>query len=1023
MKLRFLSLIISLTSLTSMSSAFAEETPASSSEAGAPIIEEVIVTGSLLPRGDFTSNAPITTVSSEQFEMTNTMNVESLINSMPQVIGGSDRSSNFGLGIATANLRGLGENRTLVLVNSRRFVPTFPDAGTVDLNFIPVGLIDRVEILTGGASAAYGSDALAGVINFILKDDVVGWDFNFGTQLTDRGDGEMTNFNITNGGKFAGGKGKYLAHFDILDRSSVKYKDRSFSSFEFVDGVDADGQRSLVRSFGSFPFTDSLSTIAFADPFNPLTQIIPLGHSEFDSNGVLSPTCNWPNEFCDITNSDAAGDLNDASFLSMPQERIAFKGNMSFEISDKVQFYADLTYSTSNVNSGWRGPFIGLPTDAEYTIPIDNNPFIAEQAKFILGLGTPTIEGQFGGGNSAKIDEDNDGLPDFVTPVYFWRHFEEEFGNTEWKREFETYQLEAGIKGEINQYWDYDVFIQVGEVDTRFETTPLIDVDRLQQALLVDANGNCVDTSNGCVGADIYRPNGLSPEAAKFVLADPEVGIYNAKNKQTVLMGTISGNTAGWFEMPGDAGPVGAVLGFEYREVKAKQQTHPDIENNQYEGWADWYPFSLDAGTENFSIFSEALVPLASGKKGIDFLELELGARYTDHSETGGTTTWKAALAYYPVPDIQIRASKNNAMRSPSISELFQYQEAEFNLPEPCIGDPQFSGRPGFAFVTYPGNEEYSGLFIPINDDLREICLAQGVPEERLFSASGFTPTFSELTGGNLDLEPETSETLSFGFVWTPYAIDGLSVAVDYYRVEIENYINRTPINLLELWATCFDVTRPASGIGSKSCNAITRNEQGDVTQIFRGYQNLGLHELAGWDLNLSYNTEFLSGYLDINYVATKITKRTIEDSGWGDVNLTCVGIFNGDCDNIVDYPVPDFKHRMVLAWSRDKLNLQLVWKLLGSLDDGDERIEHVVEKLDAYSLVDLSSSYLLSDSLEIVLGVKNLLDEQPQAAGSNISSLALTNSRVRELGSTNTIPQFYDVFGRTLFLRVSMSL
>ena len=165
-----ISLIISLTSLTSISSAFAEETPASSSEAGAPIIEEVIVTGSLLPRGDFVSKAPIATISSTQFEMSNTVNVEQLINSMPQVVGGADRSSTFGQGIATANLRGLGENRTLVLVNSRRFVPTFPDGGTVDLNFIPVGLIDRVEILTGGASAAYGSDALAGVINFILKD-------------------------------------------------------------------------------------------------------------------------------------------------------------------------------------------------------------------------------------------------------------------------------------------------------------------------------------------------------------------------------------------------------------------------------------------------------------------------------------------------------------------------------------------------------------------------------------------------------------------------------------------------------------------------------------------------------------------------------------------------------------------------------------------------------------------------------------------------------------------------------------
>ena len=1023
MKLVLPSLFLLVQTFICTNTLLADET--TSREVKIPVIEEVIVTGSLLPRGDFVSNAPITTVSSEQFEMTNTMNVESLINSMPQVIGGSDRSSNFGLGIATANLRGLGENRTLVLVNSRRFVPTFPDAGTVDLNFIPVGLIDRVEILTGGASAAYGSDALAGVINFILKDEMNGWDFNFGTQLTDRGDGEMTNFNVTNGGNFAEGKGKYLAHFDILDRSSVKYKDRSFSSFELTDGVDANGQRALVRSSGSFPFTDSLSTIAFIDPFNPLT-LGPngrfLGHSEFDANGVLSPSCDWPAENCDITNSDAASDLNDASYLSMPQERLAFKGNMALEITDQIEFYADLTFSTSEVDSGWRGPFIGLPTDAEYTIPIDNNPFIAEQAKYILGLGTPTIEGQFGGGQSAKIDEDRDGLPDFVTPVYFWRHFQEEFGDTEWKREFETYQLELGLRGEINQFWDYDVFIQVGEVDTRFETTPLIDVDRLQQALLVDADGNCVDSSNGCVGADIYRPNGLSPEAVAFVLADPEVGIYNARNRQTVVMGTISGNTSSWFSMPGDAGPIGAVLGFEYREVEAKQQTHPDIENNQYEGWADWYPFSLDAGTDNLSIFTEALVPLASGKKGIDFLELEIGARYTDHSETGGTTTWKAALAYYPIPDIQIRASKNSAMRSPSISELFQYQEAEFNLPAPCIASSE-GGLPGLAWVTYPGNEEYNSLYVPRDARLREICLSQGVPEERLFSASALTPTFSELTGGNLNLEPETSETLSFGFVWTPYTIDGLSVAVDYYQVEIENYINRTPINLLELWATCFDLTRPASGIGSKSCNAITRNEQGDVTEIFRGFQNLGLHELTGWDINVSYNTEFLGGYLDINYVATKISKRTIEDSGWGDVNLTCVGIFNGDCDNIVDYPVPDFKHRTVIAWSKDRLNLQLVWKLLGSLSDGDDDIEHVVEKLDTYSLVDLSSSFFLSDSLEVVAGVKNLLDERPQAVGSNISSLALSNSRVRELGSTNTIPQFYDVFGRTVFLRVSMTL
>ena len=211
MRMRQYSLCLAITSLLAVGSqAFAQQ---DSAVAESPelndsiVIEEVFVTGSLLPKGDFVSKAPVATISSTQFEMSNTTNVEALINSMPQVVGGADRSSTFGQGIATANLRGLGENRTLVLINSRRFVPTFPDGGTVDLNFIPVGLIDRVEVLTGGASAAYGSDALAGVINFILKEETDGWEINAGAEITERGDSEIYNFNITNGGTFAGGKG------------------------------------------------------------------------------------------------------------------------------------------------------------------------------------------------------------------------------------------------------------------------------------------------------------------------------------------------------------------------------------------------------------------------------------------------------------------------------------------------------------------------------------------------------------------------------------------------------------------------------------------------------------------------------------------------------------------------------------------------------------------------------------------------------------------------------------------------
>ncbi len=218
-------------------------------------IEEVFVTGSLLPKGDFVSKAPIATITSSQFEMSNAVNVENLINTMPQVVGGADRSSSFGQGIATANLRGLGENRTLVLINSRRFVPTFPDGGTVDLNFIPVGLIDRVEILTGGASAAYGSDAMAGVINFILKEETDGWEFNAGAEITEQGDSEIFNFNLTNGGSFAGGKGSYLVHADYLEREPLYFTDRNLTKAGLIDSVGPNGDLGLQNAPNRFPIT------------------------------------------------------------------------------------------------------------------------------------------------------------------------------------------------------------------------------------------------------------------------------------------------------------------------------------------------------------------------------------------------------------------------------------------------------------------------------------------------------------------------------------------------------------------------------------------------------------------------------------------------------------------------------------------------------------------------------------------------------------------------------------------------
>lgn len=982
------------------------------------VVEEVFVTGSLLPKGDFVSKAPIATITSSQFEMSNSVNVENLINSMPQVVGGADRSSSFGQGIATANLRGLGENRTLVLINSRRFVPTFPDGGTVDLNFIPVGLIERVEILTGGASAAYGSDALAGVINFILKEETDGWEFNGGGEITERGDAEIYNFNLTNGGTFAGGKGSYLVHGDFLKREPIYYTDRPLTSTGLVDSVSGDGSLSLRNADNRFPITSN------AGLFIPnFTGQGPQGYfGLFDNSGGL----NLSPAIGDVYGASAWGtpdgsadfdNINGFSYLQLPQERQSFKGKVSYDFG-KIEAYADVYYSKSKVPFRWGGPFIGFPTSYGYTASIENNPFMTEQTKqflsqnyFLYNLFLPQ--------RVRYQDANANGVADTVRMPTLFRMFSRDVGVTDNPRVFESLQIEFGFKGDLGENWGYEVFAQLGEVESTLDPYPLLNPERIQQGLLLDENGDCQDKSNGCVPLNIWGDD-IGPEGADFITYPRGSGKSVSTNEQNVVMATLSGNTADWFSLPGDPGPIGLVLGAEYLEINANISTPDFIEKQLFEGFST-NPFSLDASTDITSVFGEALIPLVSGKPGVDFLELELGWRWSEHSITGSASTYKVAVSYYPTADFQFRASYNKAVRSPAINELYRRQQVQFNgIQDPCT-QRGFDGTNPLA----PGNLVFVGgvgagdIPIPQTPELAETCFATGLPEAALYDSLLKEISGIEDRGGNSNLRNEDASTTSIGFVWTPYSIDGLSVSFDYFNVEIEDYITTTPVNASQIMINCFDTSLGRGGPGSAACNAVGRDNEGRLNRIFLGYQNLGLHEVSGFDINIDYGFEFLSGFMDINYFATKIEERSIKDNTYGDVNFDCVGIFNGDCDNLISYPVFDFKHRMTAGWSKGDFDLQLVWRYSGSLDDGNASVDYFTEKLDSYSLFDLSARYQVNDTLALTMGVRNLTDKDPQAIGSN--SWEYTSTGVRQAPSiSNTYTQYYDVYGRTMFMKLS---
>ena len=1002
--------------LIAITSAQAQESDEGSSGAtGAadlePKIEEVYVTGSLLPKGDFVSKAPIATITSSQFEMSNAVNVENLINTMPQVVGGADRSSSFGQGIATANLRGLGENRTLVLINSRRFVPTFPDGGTVDLNFIPVGLIDRVEILTGGASAAYGSDAMAGVINFILKEETDGWEFNGGVEITERGDSEIYNFNLTNGGTFAGGKGSYLVHADYLEREPLFFTDRDITKATLVDSTSHTGALGLRFGANQFPITRNAGMLV--PDFIGGTPNCCFGLFGNDGAVALSPfveSDTGPEQWGVPDGSSNFGNVNGFSYLQLPQERTSFKGKVSYDFG-KVEAYADIYYSKSKVPFSWGGPFIGFPTSYGYTASVENNPFWNDQTKQLISANY-FIYNLFLPQRVEYRDANQNGIADTLRLPFLFRIFSEDVGTSDNPRTFESVQFEFGFKGDLSPSWGYEVYAQLGEVESVLDPNPLLNPERIQQGLLLTADGQCQDTSNGCVPLNIWGDD-IGPDAAAFITYPRGAGRSVTTNEQNVVMATLAGNTSDWFTLPGDPGPIGLVLGAEYLEINAKIDTPEFIEQQQFEGFSN-SPFSLDASTDITSIFGEALVPLVAGKPGIDFLELELGWRFSEHSLSGSATTYKAAVAYYPNPDVQVRASYNAAVRSPAINELFRTSQFQYNFAEdPCT-------QPG-PQANVAGPNDFGPILIDKTPELAATCVSTGIPEGNLYN-----PLLKEISGtadqgGNEGLSNEEGKTYSLGVVWTPYSIDGLSMSLDYFHVEIENYITTTPVDVWGLIRNCYDPSLGVGGPGSASCGSLGRDADGRLNYINVGYRNLGLHRVRGFDLNIDYGLDFFSGYLDINYFATKIQERSIRDDTFGEVDFRCVGQFNGDCDNLIDYPVFDFKHRMTAGWSKGDVDLQLVWRLNGSLSDADDSRVYYREKLSTYSVFDLSGQYQISDGMRLTLGVRNMFDEQPEAIGSNSWELNQVTGTDAAPAISNTYTQYYDVYGRTYFAKLAL--
>lgn len=586
-------------------------------------VEEIVVVGSRIKRRDFSAPSPITTIDREALYASGQGTLESALSQMPQFTPSHDRTANNpGSGRAFVNLRGLGASRTLVMLNGRRLAPS--GIGTaVDLNNLPQALIENVEIVTGGASAVYGSDAVSGVVNFTLREDYEGFGMDLSAYATAEGDSDIYDLNAVFGHNFANGRGNITVYGGYYDREATFADAREFTSVPYWD-MFYDGE--LVE--GGSP------RVPEGAIFFPR-----IDYGNGPSDTIFDPDGN-PRE---LIEPDDLYNYASANFLQIPLERYNGGLILHYDLTDRTELYVEASHSRSDVERVLApvpaGDFLVVNWDNPVLTPAAQQVF----ADNLIPMGGTEVLG------------------------FFVKRFEE-FGPRIRRSESEYSRLLTGIRGEFGSAWEYDAWVTYSKND---ETDFLLNdgsLSRWQQGLLVDpATGECFDPSGGCVPVNMFGSGNLSPEAIAFLRLPPLESI--TRRDQWDVSGFIRGPLFdSW------AGPVEAAFGAEWRVDDGEYEPDPYEFTGDSMTTGDW-PSSPVAGKEEvYELYAEFLVPLAEGRAFADYLALELGARLSDYEHADRVETYKAGLEWVPVPGLRFRGMFQRSVRAPNLREAFQEQ-------------------------------------------------------------------------------------------------------------------------------------------------------------------------------------------------------------------------------------------------------------------------------------------------------------------------------------------------------------
>jgi iron complex outermembrane receptor protein len=606
-------------------------------------VDTVTVTGTRIQRKDYEATSPLATVTAEAIQATGQLNTEAVLNTLPQVIPGlSAFSNNPGDGTATVDLRGLGPTRTLVLLNGRRLNPSVNN-GTVDLNNVPTRLIKRVEVVTGGASAVYGSDALAGVVNFILQDDFQGVDI--GTQMSQsaQSDGRERQVDLLVGGNFADERGNMTAYASWYDREQVLQSARDYTRINFATAPTIRG--SATGASGRF---DNLASDPFATG----------GSRAVNPDGSVRAFVGLLPEANDGLAAPGVGDrynFNPVNNLLTPAERVTIGALGHFDISDSARAYTELLYVDSK-NSAQLAP---TPATGLHVLP--TSPLLSQSARDLLAGRINAVTG----------------LPsDPNLPAIFRRRMTE-VGARIQENSSKLQQITLGFKGDLPlESWKFDAYYQYGRTEFTNFTRNDVSRSRLEAAI----NGCPAEYTRfvpGCVPADLFGANNMSQAAVDFVrLNFTDELVF----ERQLVNASVNGNL---FALP--AGDVGFAAGVEWHKDLSDFTPDQNKDRGDILGFNAAHKINGDFNVKEF--FAEALVPLVSDARFAKKLDLSLGARLSDYTTVGNVTSYKAGLNWAPTQSLSFRTMFQAATRAPSVFELFQAGDQNFpQYSDPCAG-------------------------------------------------------------------------------------------------------------------------------------------------------------------------------------------------------------------------------------------------------------------------------------------------------------------------------------------------